>query len=69
MNQWDCIGAKPAETWEEMREHCHMTFNGGHHDPAMRDAFHHGMDTVFNCLIDSRRFKPMSECVVEKDNE
>lgn len=28
----------------------HATYNGGHHDDKCREAFHHGMDTVFNAL-------------------
>lgn len=61
MDQWNCIGEPPAETWETMRASCHATYNGGHHDDACRDAFHHGMDTVFNCLT-SGGFKEMKDC-------
>lgn len=59
--QWDVFGAPPSDTWETMRESCHATFNGGHHDPKCREAFHHGMDTVFNCLSGGG-FKGMAEC-------
>ena len=36
---------------EELRESCHMTYNGGWHgnEDGMK-AFHHGMDTVCNVL-------------------
>lgn len=30
------------------REGYHANYNGGHHDDKNREAFHHGMDTVFN---------------------
>ena len=39
-----------VERLRAAREHAHRTFNGGHEDDAMRRAFHHGMDTVFNML-------------------
>lgn len=35
---------------EDLREGCHATYNGGHHDEACRKAFHHGMDTVCNVI-------------------
>lgn len=66
MDQWNCIGQKPAETWETMRESCHMTYNGGHRTQEAIDAFHHGMDTVFNCLT-AGGFKEMHECRKEKE--
>jgi hypothetical protein len=35
----------------ELRESCHMTYNGGwHHSEDGMKAFHHGMDTVCNVL-------------------
>lgn len=49
-----------SKTWADMRESCHMTYNGGHHDGPANTAFHHGMDTVFNLLEGS--FRPMAEC-------
>lgn len=35
---------------EEARTGYHGTYNGGHHEEGKREAFHHGMDTVFNSL-------------------
>ena len=32
------------------REACHGAYNGGHNEDNTQQAFHHGMDTVFNCL-------------------
>lgn len=34
------------------REYCHNTYNGGYRQKSECDAFHHGMDTVFNMLDD-----------------
>lgn len=45
-------------TWKEQlelnRRDCHLTFNGGHHDKETNEAFHQGMDTVFNLLEGER---------------
>lgn len=61
MDQWNCIGTKPADTWESMRLACHSTFNGGFNEPDTHVAFHAGMDTVFRCLMEGG-FKEMHEC-------
>ena len=29
---------------------CH-DYNGGHHQKEMNEAFHHGIQTVINCLV------------------
>lgn len=39
----------PSKTWQQWRESSHATYNGGH-EGKCHDAFHHGMDTVFNML-------------------
>jgi len=39
----------------QLRMYCHATFNGGHHTEPAHGAFHHGMDTVCNVLIDYLR--------------
>jgi hypothetical protein len=39
-----------AKWWEEQRSACHATYNGGHEGDKC-DAFHHGMDTVFNVIV------------------
>lgn len=36
----------------EFRKSCHDSYNGGHHEPATNEAFHHGMDTICNILED-----------------
>lgn len=33
---------------DETRKGYHATFNGGYKEPKEHEAFHHGMDTVFN---------------------
>lgn len=38
--------------WCKAREGFHATYNGGHHEKIPWEAFHHGMDTVFNALDD-----------------
>lgn len=30
---------------------CH-DYNGGHHQKEMNEAFHHGIQTVINCLVE-----------------
>lgn len=38
---------------ERVRVGCHNNFNGGHHEKATNEAFHHGMDTVCNGLAET----------------
>lgn len=42
--------AGALEAIESERAGCHATYNGGHHNDGHLEAFHHGMDTVFNAL-------------------
>lgn len=42
--------ARALETAENIRANCHATYNGGHHEENMYEAFHHGMDTICNVL-------------------
>lgn len=37
------------ETCLNIAKGCH-DYNGGHHDKDMNEAFHHGIQTVINCL-------------------
>lgn len=46
-----------AERVRRERKYAHDTFNGGHHEKATNEAFHHGMDTAFN-LLDALLAKP-----------
>lgn len=38
--------------WDKQREASHGTYNGGYHEPDLHNAFHHGMDTVYNIMED-----------------
>lgn len=44
------------EALPKKRKGFHDTYNGGHHDNIPREAFHHGMDTVFNALENYVKF-------------
>lgn len=37
------------ETCLNIAKGCH-DYNGGHHDKQTNEAFHHGIETVVNCL-------------------
>lgn len=38
------------ESLAKDRQACHDTYSGGHHSDGHYDAFHHGMDTIFNYI-------------------
>jgi hypothetical protein len=43
------VTAEQVREWlKAQRKFFHETYNGGHHEKETNEAFHHGMDTVFN---------------------
>jgi hypothetical protein len=52
---------------ENMRKGFHATYNGGHHDEIPREAFHHGMDTVFNSIAGGIKARtPIAEAAADR---
>ena len=41
---------KTYQTCLNIAKGCH-DYNGGHHDKNMNETFHHGIQTVINCLV------------------
>lgn len=59
LSQAHVIGLPAPKTWDDYERGCLATFSGGHHEEATREAFRHGMQTVFNLL--RSEFPPAEE--------
>jgi hypothetical protein len=59
-SQVSCVGFPPPKSWDDYDEGCQLTYSGGHHEKEARDAFKHGMGTVFNLL--RAEFPPAEMC-------
>jgi hypothetical protein len=49
-HQHTCQRDTTLSEFAKRRDSLHATFDGGHHEKETNKAFHHGMDTVFNCI-------------------
>jgi hypothetical protein len=49
-NEHTCEPVTSLVEFAKRRDSLHATFNGGHREKETNEAFHHGMDTVFNCI-------------------
>jgi hypothetical protein len=54
------VGAPKMKTWDDYRQGCLMTYGGGHRDD-MREAFQHGMRTVFTLC--EQEFPPIEKMI------
>jgi len=65
ISQVTVIGRPQPKTWDDYRQGALANYGGGHHTDGHLEAFHHGMETVFNLL--ESEFPDAQKCKAADD--